>query len=79
VPTIVFFLLVLEHDEVAIIYDNNPYSDKATKRDITTTNYQELFGTANRQTYKTTKYQPSSWFSERKSINYYSIVAQLLS
>jgi len=29
------------------------YSEKATKRDITTTNYQQLFDTANKQTYKT--------------------------
>jgi len=29
------------------------YSEKATKRDITTTNYQQLFDTADKQTYKT--------------------------
>ena len=40
----------------------NPYSDKATKRDYN--NHQQLFDTANKQTYKTTKYQSSSWFSE---------------
>jgi len=44
------------------------------KRDITTTNYQQLFDTANKQTYKTTKYQSSSWFSEENQ----SIVTSLV-
>jgi len=43
----------------------NPYSDKATKRHIRTTNYQQLFHTSNKQTYKTTKYQSNSWFSKQ--------------
>jgi len=29
------------------LWQYNPYSDKATKRDITTTNYQQLFDIAN--------------------------------
>jgi len=52
----------------------NPYSDKATNRDISTSNYQQLFNTANKQTYKTTKYQSSSWFSEENQ----AIVTPLL-
>ena len=52
------------------LWQYNPYSDKATKRDTTTTNYRQLFDTANKQTYKTTKYQSCSWLS----VNCYSIV-----
>jgi len=43
------------------LWQYNPYSDKATKRDHTTTNNQQLF---DKQTYTTSKYQSSFWFPE---------------
>jgi len=57
--------LVSEHGEVAVIWQYHPYIDRATKRDITTNNIQQLFEATNKQTYKTTKYQSSTVILKR--------------
>jgi len=41
------------------LWQYHPCIDKAAKRNITTSNNQQLFVTAHKQTYKTTKYQSS--------------------
>jgi len=80
IPTIVVFFCLRSSASFRTWWSSchlcqcHPYGDKDTKRGVTTTNYQQLFDTANKQTYKTTKYQPSSWFSEENL----SIVTPLL-